>query len=338
MDIHTRLLMPVIHQNRILRPLFFITGLIFAVIISTPGLAYPLSYFNGLNLSRMTSQNLPDTSIIENRLAIDTPTLVSDQFSFTEGPAADKEGNIYFTDQPNNKIWKYDINGKLSLFMEGTRRSNGMFFDENGNLVSCADEQNQLVAINPAKKISVLINDFKGQNFNGPNDVWVNPTNGDMYFTDPFYKRDYWKEGHTHMKEERVYYLGKNKSAAIIVDDLIKKPNGIVGTADGKKLFVADIGDNKTYSYQINDDGMLTDRELFVNQGSDGMTIDQNGNIYLTGKGVTVYNPKGEKIQHFDIPEEWTGNICFGGKHRTILFITASKSIYVLHMNVKGVQ
>ena len=121
-----------------------------------------------------------------------------------------------------------------------------------------------------------------------------------------------------------------------MADSSLQKPNGIIGTPDGKWLFVADIGGNKTFKFEIDKNGKLVNKKLFVNQGSDGMTIDNKGNIYLTGKGVTIYNPKGEKIEHIDIPEDWTGNICFGGKNKNILFITASKSIYIVHMKVRG--
>ena len=282
---------------------------------------------------------LPDTGIIGNKTARGTtPVLISSEFSFTEGPAVDKKGNVFFTDQPNDKIWKYDTNGKLSVFMEKAGRSNGLYFDKKGNLISCADEQNQLWEISPAKKVKVLIEEVNGQTLNGPNDLWVNPLNGGIYFTDPYYKRNYWKKDHVPMKEQQVYYLPKNKKEAVLVEAELEKPNGVVGTPDGQFLYVADIGANITFKYKINNDGSLTDKELFTNQGSDGMTIDNEGNIYLTGKGVTIYNQKGQVIQHIPIPENWTANICFGGKDNNLLFITASKSIYTLQMNVKGVQ
>jgi gluconolactonase len=118
----------------------------------------------------------------------------------------------------------------------------------------------------------------------------------------------------------------------------MKQPNGIVGTPDGKRLYVADIGGNKTYSYSINQDGTLSDKKLFVNMGSDGMTIDDEGDIYLTGKGVTVFNAKGEKIDYIPIDKPWTGNIKFGGKDRDTLFITASDSLYSLRTRVHGTR
>lgn len=265
------------------------------------------------------------------------PVLISKQFSFTEGPATDKKGNVFFTDQPNNKIWEYDTEGKLTLFMDSAGRSNGMYFDKRGNLISCADEHDQLWSISPDKKVTVLVKDFGGKLLNGPNDVWVNRKNGDMYFTDPYYQRNYWTRKQPDIAEQKVYYLANGK-AAVVATDQLKKPNGITGTPDGKYLYVADAGAGKTYRFTIQKDGSLTDQQLFASQGSDGMTIDAQGNIYLTGKGVTVYDPKGNKIAHVDIPEPWTANICFAGKKKDTLFITASTAVYVMKTRVRGVE
>lgn len=260
---------------------------------------------------------------------------ISSQFSFTEGPAVDKKGDVYFTDQPNDKIWKYDTKGKLSLWMDQTGRSNGLYFDQKGNLIACADEKNELWSITPDKKVTVLMTDVGGKKLNGPNDLWIDPKGG-IYFTDPYYQRDYWQRQKPEIEGQKLYYLPKGKKTPVVADDQLVKPNGIIGSADGKTLFVADIQGNKTYQYQINTDGSLSNRKLFVNQGSDGMTLDAEGNLYITGKGVFIYNPQGEKIQHIPIDEEWVGNVCFGGKDRKLLFITASKSVYTLPMRVSG--
>ncbi|MDJ1498007.1 SMP-30/gluconolactonase/LRE family protein [Cytophagaceae bacterium DM2B3-1] len=289
---------------------------------------------------RQTVQTIADSTSGSGIIATQAkPQLVSNQFSFTEGPAVDKKGNVYFTDQPNNKIWKYDTEGKLSVFMENSGRSNGMYFDQKGNLISCADENNQLWSISPQGKVTVLLKDFQGHTFNGPNDVWVDKSGG-IYFTDPYYQRPYWKRQSPdpNLGGEKLYYLPKGASAAILLDDTFKQPNGLIGTADGKILYVADIGDNKTYKYEIAGNGVLKNRQLFVNQGSDGMTIDNQGNVYLTGNGVTVYNKEGQKIEHIPIQAKWTANVCFGGKEKNLLFITASESVYTLKMQVKGVQ
>lgn len=262
------------------------------------------------------------------------PVLVSSEFEFTEGPAADPEGNVYFTDQPNDKIMKWSTDGKLSVFMEGAGRSNGLYFDKNGNLFSCADLDNQLWMIDRNKNVTVLVKDFEGKKLNGPNDLWVDAKGG-VYFTDPFYKRDYWTRTEKEIEEENVYYLSPDKKLSIAASGFVR-PNGIVGTTDGKKLYVADINARKTYVYNIQSDGTLADKKLFVEMGSDGMTVDSNGNVYLTGKGVTIFNSNGEQIETINIDAPWTANVCFGGKDSKTLFVTASKSVFTVQMKVRG--
>jgi gluconolactonase len=260
---------------------------------------------------------------------------ISSQFSFTEGPASNKKGDVYFTDQPNNKIWKYSTEGKLTIFLDNAGRSNGMYFDKKGNLITCADEKNELWSISPKAKVTVLLKSFRSQRLNGPNDLWIHPK-GQIYFTDPYYQRPYWERKSAEIQGQNLYCLLHGKKEAVVVDDNLVQPNGIIGSPDGRILYVADIKDGKTYRYRINEDGSLTDRQLFVEQSSDGMTIDNQGNIYLTGKGVTVYNASGKKIGHIDVPAKWTANVCFGGKRKDILFITASESVYTLQMLVRG--
>ncbi|GAB3328587.1 SMP-30/gluconolactonase/LRE family protein [Marivirga atlantica] len=262
--------------------------------------------------------------------------VIAEDFSFTEGPTADKEGNIYFTDQPNNKIYKYSIDGELSVFMDNAGRSNGLYYD-NGFIWACADAYNQLWKIDLDKKVDVVLNADSSQTFNGPNDVWVHQK-GYIYFTDPLYQRPYWGEPHDTLKYQGLYFMPDENASPILVDSLLIQPNGIVGDSKNNLLYVADIGDGKTYSYAIDPDGALTNKMQFVEQGSDGMTLDEEGNLYLTGDGVDIYNTEGEHIQHLDVPEKWTANICFGGANNDEIFITASKGLYKLKMNVKGVR
>ncbi len=263
-------------------------------------------------------------------------------FLFTEGPAVDRHGDVYFTDQPNDRIMKWSpddlgMGGNIVEWMKPAGRSNGMVFDHHGDLISCADEFNQLWSIAPDKKVTVLIKDFKGHLLNGPNDVWVRPDGG-MYFTDPLYARDYWKRDPKVQQDgEAVYFVspGHEKVVHQVTQDLTQ-PNGIVGSEDGKDLYVADIGANQTFRYRIQTDGSLAHKHLFCSLGSDGMTKDNEGNIYLTGHGVTVFNPEGKQIEHLDVPEGWTANITFGGKDFRTLFITASTSVYGMRMRVHG--
>lgn len=260
---------------------------------------------------------------------------LADGFEFTEGPTADINGNVYFTDQPNNRIMIWNIKTGLSVFMQPSGRSNGLSFDKNGNLWSCADEKNELWKITPDKKVEVIISNFGGKLLNGPNDLWIAP-DGSIYFTDPFYKRTWWDHSEMPQEKQCVYYMKPDHKTVIRVAEDLQQPNGIVGTPDGRILFVADIRGNKTWSYSINSDSMLSEKKLFCEMGSDGMTIDSMGNLYLTGKGVTVFDKNGKKLGNIPVPENWTANVCFGDRNMKSLFISASKGLYRIRLKVKG--
>lgn len=257
-------------------------------------------------------------------------------FIFTEGPACDAEGNVYFTDQPNDTLLKWSVEGKLTTFLKPCGRSNGLCFDAAGNLIAAADEKNELWSIAPDGKTTVLLKEYRGKLLNGPNDIWIRP-DGALYFSDPLYKRDYWKRGPMEQDGQHVYFLTADRKTLTRVTSDLRQPNGIIGTPDGKTLYVSDIAAQKTYSFEIQPDGALTNKKLFCEMGSDGMTIDNEGNVYLTNRGVTVFDKTGKRIEHIDVPEAWVGNVCFGGKDRQTLFITASKGLYAMSMRVKGV-
>jgi gluconolactonase len=261
---------------------------------------------------------------------------LADGFKFTEGPSADTDGNVFFTDQPNDRIHKWDVTAKkLTTFLEPCGRSNGLHFDAKGALLACADEKNELWAIDAKGQHTVLVKDFNGKLLNGPNDLWIRPDGG-LYFSDPLYKRPYWKRGPMEQELQAVYFLPADRSAPRRVIDDLTQPNGLTGTPDGKTLYVADIGAKKTYAFDIQADGSVSNKRLFCELGSDGVTIDAEGNVYLTGKGVTVFNKEGKQIENIPVPEGWVGNVCFGEKDRQTLFITASKGLYAIKMRVKG--
>jgi gluconolactonase len=287
----------------------------------------------GIELVAVTPPSTAKASIIAPGAKVQK---LSGGFKFTEGPAVDAQGNVFFTDQPNNRIHKWSADGRLSVFHESPGRANGLYFDKKGNLLACADLNNELWSIDMQGNATVLVRDYKGKKLNGPNDLWEDPKGG-IYFTDPFYKRPYWNRGPMEQDGKHVYYLKPNRKKLIRVTNDLVTPNGIIGTPDGKLLYVADLGDKKTYVYNTNADGTLSNKKLFCSMGSDGMTIDNEGNIYLTGRGVTVFNSAGEKIEHIPIDTGWTANVCFGGTDRHTLFITAQTSFYSLRMRVKGV-
>ena len=278
------------------------------------------------------SQEITFDNLIEKGAELEK---LSGEFQFTEGPAADKNGNVYFTDQPNDRIMVWKTTGVLETFMQPSGRSNGMIFDKNGNLWTCADEQNEIWMIGMDKSITKFPFMYDGKPLNGPNDLWVAP-NGGIYFTDPFYRRTWWEHSEPPQELQGLFYVAPDMKTVIRIDSDLRQPNGIVGSPDGKTLYVADIGDRKTYKYSINQDGSIENKTLFCEMGSDGMTIDSKGNIYLTGRGVTVFDKNGNELGNIPVPENWTANVCFGDKDLKSLYITASQGLYKIRLSIKG--
>ena len=257
-------------------------------------------------------------------------------FKFTEGPAADKRGNIFFSDIPNNRIHKFSLKGKLTTFFENSQGANGLYFDKKGNLLACQGGGRRLVSISKkgkATELTVLADKYENKRFNSLNDLWLD-LKGGIYFTDPRYGRN---RDDMEQDGEHVYYLSPDRKKIIrVIDDMVR-PNGIIGTADGKTLYVADHGDKKTFSYTINKDATLSNKKLLAPEASDGMTIDNEGNVYLTTDVVAVYNSKGQKLESIEVPER-PANVTFGGKDKQTLFITARTSLYSVKMRVKGLK
>jgi sugar lactone lactonase YvrE/L-ascorbate metabolism protein UlaG (beta-lactamase superfamily) len=251
-------------------------------------------------------------------------------FRFTEGPAADAQGNVFFSDIPNNRIHTWSLDGKLATYREDSGGANGLYFDSKGNLLACEGSGRRLVSIDPKGKVTVLADKYLGKRFNSLNDLWIDPKGG-VYFSDPRYgNRDGMEQDGEH-----VYYLSPDRKRLIrVIDDMVR-PNGLIGTPDGKMLYVADNGDRKTFAYTINNDGRLSDKKLFAPEGSDGMTLDNEGNVYLTTSVVAVYNKEGRKIEEIQVPER-PSNVTFGGSDNQTLFITARTSFYSVRMRVKA--
>lgn len=290
-----------------------------------------------LFLSLILSGNVQDTGENKNLIAKGAKvTKGGGGYKFTEGPSVAPDGRVFFTDQPNDKIDVWNENGTIATFMQPCDRSNGTYFNKQGELVACADLHNRLVAITMDKHQRTLTENYNGQPLNAPNDLWIAP-NGGIYFTDPYYHRDYWETGRKEVQDKRgVYYLSPEGKVSRVIDDY-KQPNGLIGTPDGKTLYVSDINDGKIWKYTIQPNGSLANKTFFAPEGSDGMTIDNRGNVYLTNKFVSVFDKTGNKIAQIEVPEQ-PSNVCFGGKKRDILFITARTSVFTLKMKVKGVN
>jgi len=359
------------------------------------------------------------------------PVKIDGKFRFTEGPAVDAKGNVFFTDIPKNLIYKYSLDGKLSVWRKDTGGANGLFVDAKGNLLACEGNRGRVTSTTPKGEVSVLADKYEGKRFNKPNDLWIDSAGG-IYFTDPVYGRFKVTQGGQH-----VYYISPDgKKVTRVIDDMTK-PNGIVGTPDGKFLYVADHGGAKVYRYRIarislpvvgakpasaakllvvnvlvrigdkkaprfvvsgrpvdlkqlrkvledrlqanpkqkvlvrgdkkalhgdvasaiaacRDGGVhqanisysdpktggavrLVDKKLIAKVACDGMTLDNEGNVYLTERDVLVYNSDGKFIEKIDVPMR-PSNACFGGADMKTLFVTGVGATCTVKMRVKGVR
>jgi len=267
-----------------------------------------------------------ETSLVAGELKI-----IGDDFKFTEGPATDAEGNVYFTDIRAEKIYTWSTDGKLGLFRQDTGGANGLYFDQAGNLYACEGLNQRITFISPDGTIEVLADEFNGKGFNKPNDLWIDPQGG-VYFTDPAY-------GKTEKKQdgEHVYYLLPNRSKVIRVIDDLARPNGIIGTPDGKTLYVANPAEKEIWRYSIKPDATLENKTLFASVLCDGMTLDERGNLYTTPEAVQIFSPEGMLIEEIKTPNRPT-NVTFGGKNNRTLFITARAHVYTIEMNVSGME
>ena len=262
-------------------------------------------------------------------------------FGFTEGPTANSKGDVYFVDDPNCKIHAWSVSEKkVSVFVAESAHANGMYFDKNDNLYVCEGGTGSVVSYTPDGKRTVVANKFGARSFNKPNDLWIDPKGG-IYFTDPVYGDNF----HNLQGGEHVYYILPDRSKVLRVIEVggrgsnFVKPNGVIGTPDGKLLYVADIDGRMIYRFNIQPDGTLTGQHPFAPVQTDGMTIDEKGNIYMAGgDSVTVYSPEGGEIERIRLPERWVANVCFGGSDFKTLFITASSGFYAVEMSVKGVR
>ena len=256
-------------------------------------------------------------------------TKVEGRFVFTEGPAADVKGNVYFSDVRASRTYRWSADGKVETWREDTGNANGLALDKAGNLLACEGARGRVVLIDPLGKVSIVADSYNGKRFNQPNDLWIDPQGG-VYFSDPIYGR-----GENTQGGEHVYYVSPDrKRVARVIDDMVR-PNGLAGTSDGKRLYVSDHGAKQVFLYDIEADGTLSHKRLFAPVGADGMKLDNEGNVYMAEKGIVVYDSAGKHRETIAVPEEPT-NLCFADKDRHTLFITARTAVYTLGMRVTG--
>jgi len=278
-----------------------------------------------------------------------SPQKVKDGFAFTEGPAADSAGNVWFSDIPNSKIYRWDAgSGEISLHRSDLDEPNGLIFDAEGRLVICEMGKRRLVREEQDGELTVLADSYDGKPINMPNDLWIDAAGG-VYFSDfsapprgdgpPPGAGDPPPGGvgpQLGGEGLQVYYVTADGAVIRVTHDL-QAPNGLIGTPDGKRLYVTDPGAGKTWYYEILRPGELGAKQLFVDRFTDGMTLDEHGNVYFSGEDVTVYSPQGATLAVIPFPEH-SANLTFGGVDATTLFVTGRNAVYTLDMAVAGAK
>ena len=286
---------------------------------------------------------------------------------FTEGPAADADGSIYFTDIANNRIMRLPAGAQQAeVFLEPSNRANGLMFDRDGQLLACEGNERgagdspgrRLVRIDPkTKKRTVIADRYLGKRFNSPNDLCIDGK-GRIYFTDPYYgpHRD-----KLELDVEGIYRVdadGKNLTR-VLGKSRIKRPNGIAISADDRTLYVVDNypippASRLLLAFDISSDGSLSNRRVLHDFGSgrggDGMAIDAKGNLYVAAganrpypnqstanpAGVYVFSPKGTWLGTIPVTEDMCTNCCFGGPDKKTLYITSGKTVWSIPVAIPG--
>lgn len=262
-------------------------------------------------------------------------------FTFLEGPVWNGSESLYFTDIPNDDIIQFNTsNQSFTKVVDGTSDgSNGLMFNENGNLVVCEGDQGRIVERNLANNsVTVLTDQFNSARYNTTNDLCIG-INGGIYFTDPLPRRNVFQP------IGGVYYKDINGEVSLLIDDM-DKPNGVTISTDGKTLYVNDASDVIVRSYNIKSDGSLDQKADFATldptivgdsaSGADGMVVDKSGNLYVTSsKGVYVFDVNGNRTNIINVPET-PSNCTFGGSDNKTLFITARTGLYSIELDEEG--
>ena len=252
--------------------------------------------------------------------------LVAEGFKFTEGPATDAAGNVFFTDIPNNRIHKIDGDRKVSVFKEDTGGANGLMFGPDGKLYACQNGRKRIVAYGPDGRESVIAEEVES------NDLVVS-NQGTIYFTDP--------------RNKQVWFISAQGEKRV-VDTGIAFPNGILLTPDQSLLVVADTRGRDLFSLQITSNGSLEAKQRYygmyipdgeIDSGADGMTVDTKGRIYVTSRfGLHVFDQMGRVVGFISKPEnKWLSNVVFGGKELDLLFVTCEDKVYSRKTKARGV-
>ena len=259
-------------------------------------------------------------------------------FQFTEGPTYDGK-HLYFSDIPNDRIMRTDLKGNLETFMESCGHCNGMMFDGNSKLIACRMD-GELISIDTVSKlVKSLLSKYQGNRFNACNDLVIDKTGG-IYFTDPRYRApDPWPQA------KEAFYYRSNKGEVTRLGDDLAAPNGIILSPDEMTLYVVPSMQKQVYAYSVKSPGMIANKRVLYeikqpaekeNSGGDGLSIDVQGNLYLTTDlGVQVVSAQGKLLGILSFPEQ-PANCSFGGREMKTLYATCRTGLYSVEMPIAG--
>jgi gluconolactonase len=260
-------------------------------------------------------------------------------FQFTEGPAADREGNLYFSDVAGNKLYKVDAQGNLSVLLDPSNHTNGLMVNAAGKIVAC-EMDGRLVEIDPiTRQVRALAEGYEGKRFNAPNDLVID-RDGGIYFTDPHFRAPM-----PLPQGVRAFYYRAPDGKVTRLGVVEAAPNGIILSPDEKTLYVIPSLQAEMLAYPVLGPGQLGPQRVFctlkqaagkTSGGGDGLTVDSQGNLYITSAlGIQVFSPSGQHLGILEFPEQ-PANCTFGGKDLKTLYATARTSLYAVPMHVTG--
>lgn len=265
-------------------------------------------------------------------------------FMFTEGPIWDAaNGCLFFSDIPGNKMRKWTPDNGIEVVRDPSGKSNGLTLDKQGRLLACEHANRRVSRTEKDGTVVTIADKYEGKLLNSPNDVMVK-SDGSVYFSDPPYglTAEFGEPGEQELTFQGVYRLS-GETLTLLVDDF-DRPNGLAFSPDESLLYIDDTESAHIRVFDVNPDGTISNCRLFVDVegdeegAADGMKVDTEGNIYVTGPGgISVYDPSGEKLGRIDIPEV-SANMAWGDDDWKSLYITASTSLYRIKLGIEGIR
>ena len=267
------------------------------------------------------------------------PEQIATGFQFTEGPVWHPDGYLLFSDIPGHRIMKWTPDGQTETFREPSGGSNGLTCDRQGRLIACEYRNRQVSRTEPDGTVTTLASAYQGKRLNSPNDVVVK-SDGSLYFTDPFY--GFPADQKRELDFQGVYRIAPDGGLTLLVSDF-EVPNGLAFSPDETVLYIDDSRRRHVRAFDVLADGTLANGHLFVDMAidapgvPDGMKVDTQGNLYVTGGGgIWVISPTGAHIGTIVTPE-LPANCAFGDSDHQTLYITARTSVYQIRLKIVGI-